>query len=907
MSPQSRVNVFISSTFSDLVTYRQAVSNAILDAGMHPIGMENFVSSPKQVADNVYQYFEISDAFIGIYAHRYGSCPDSDFEYGNGRDWPKEISFPHMEYLWAQEQQLPILIFLMAEDALQEVDLEVGETREKLVSLKIELRRNHTVKTFTTAEELRAKVVLGLSGLIAENLLPDVRVDQEIWRTPPLPKPDGVFTGRREDIEAITSDLERYRRVVIQGFGGVGKTSLAFHLGNILMERYPAGALWGAFNPSVQNSEFELSRIWNDWKQVTPEGRAINHVDASSTEQIRTILSKAPDRFLVIIDDVWERDLLKQVLDVLPPHADVIWTTRDAQLVRGIKDGKIYRLREMNESEAEEMLIKRLNEDNPKITSSLKELARLLGYHPLALDIAACYLDQVGIYTADDVEELIREIKRSQERDQFARVLVEGDERDDNLEAALALSYNRLTKELQYYFQLLGVVPSGLDFDRSMIWSIWDVDIRDEDALTEAQLMLTTLNRIGLVNRTPTGRFILHVNLRTYARRLIYGDNPDNIKPAIRRYNKHVLDIAKKFLELPSTEWKEKISQDYPHIHFRGNQLVTRVQKLLDALGDGHTISDYAQPIAIPLNGLAATQHADVLEEVLEFFYRKQNQSGISKYIRRQRINEGRQWLEVGLFAARVMGNISADNFFMNRIGRWYHNKGYLHTALSYYDLKNGDDEEEIAQALYNMGLVFKYWHKFAQAHECFDKALQLYEQHKNTRGLAAGYSGKGEVFQESKNYDAALEYYEEKSLPLRRKAQDRTGEATTLKNIGTLYADLEDWQKAREYYETAHEMAKRVGNFAGQANVLTHIGIMQYHEGNIEKSLACFEEALALSETVEDREQIASINFNMCLLGLLTDRKEVSQSLEKAINLWKETGSPKIKEAIQLLADFES
>lgn len=68
--------VFVSSTYSDLVEYRDFVQKAIRQAGAEAIGMEDFGARDQRPLAESLTVVEESDVFVGIYAHRYGFVPD---------------------------------------------------------------------------------------------------------------------------------------------------------------------------------------------------------------------------------------------------------------------------------------------------------------------------------------------------------------------------------------------------------------------------------------------------------------------------------------------------------------------------------------------------------------------------------------------------------------------------------------------------------------------------------------------------------------------------------------------------------------------------------------------------------------------------------------------------------------
>jgi Domain of unknown function (DUF4062) len=70
---RKRLQVFVSSTFTDLVQERQAAIEAILTAGHIPAGMELFTSGDESQMNVIKQWIDQSDVYLLILGGRYGS------------------------------------------------------------------------------------------------------------------------------------------------------------------------------------------------------------------------------------------------------------------------------------------------------------------------------------------------------------------------------------------------------------------------------------------------------------------------------------------------------------------------------------------------------------------------------------------------------------------------------------------------------------------------------------------------------------------------------------------------------------------------------------------------------------------------------------------------------------------
>lgn len=87
---KKKLQIFVSSTYSDLLTERQAAVEAILRAGHIPAGMELFAAGDKSQLETIYRWIDETDIFMLILGGRYGSV---DKETGK--------SYTQLEYEYA--------------------------------------------------------------------------------------------------------------------------------------------------------------------------------------------------------------------------------------------------------------------------------------------------------------------------------------------------------------------------------------------------------------------------------------------------------------------------------------------------------------------------------------------------------------------------------------------------------------------------------------------------------------------------------------------------------------------------------------------------------------------------------------------------------------------------------------
>jgi hypothetical protein len=146
-------NVFVSSTYNDLVEYRDVVQKVIRQAGALAVGMEDFGARDERPLDESLAVVAESDVFVGIYAHRYGFVPDSS-----------QISISEAEYQHAISNSIPVFAYLIDDNyPWPPKYVDQGEPANQLARFKDLLRKNHIVKVFKEDWQLASCVAADLA------------------------------------------------------------------------------------------------------------------------------------------------------------------------------------------------------------------------------------------------------------------------------------------------------------------------------------------------------------------------------------------------------------------------------------------------------------------------------------------------------------------------------------------------------------------------------------------------------------------------------------------------------------------------------------------------------------------------------------------------------------------------
>ena len=331
MTGGKKYQVFVSSTFRDLLEARMATSLALLQLGCIPEGMESFAPSDKDQWQTIRESIDGCAFYVVIAGGRYGTIvPETIASNSEG------LSFTEMEYRYAKEQGIPVLPFLhkSPESLLtgdKQKEGETDEKRKKLQEFRAKLETEKTPGHWGTKEELRTELRRGLSLLLGESKRPywvrsDISAMQEAQSALQAKVKEIV---RREGKKKITIRYsleisgnngidftwnDVFCRVLFTGMvvGGIPGYDVRSRIDDLLTERVTGDALHGKI--FVNDASFEKIMVkflhleWltcyedadyrgNDvlhWK-LTPEGKqAMQYAHEFSEEHEQDVSDDLP-------------------------------------------------------------------------------------------------------------------------------------------------------------------------------------------------------------------------------------------------------------------------------------------------------------------------------------------------------------------------------------------------------------------------------------------------------------------------------------------------------------------------------------------------------------------------------------------------------------------------------------
>ncbi len=205
--------VFVSSTYIDLIEERKELVQALLELDCIPAGMEMFPASNEDQWSLIKRVIDECDYYVLIIGNRYGSLSDDG------------ISYTEKEYDYAVVTGVPTLAFIHSEPenvAVKHSELD-GEKRAKLDAFKKKVQKK-LVKYYNSPEDLGGKVSRALVQLIS-------RVERPGWiRGDAIAGDDArdAIEKLRSENEALKQQLEKIDTLPPPGTENLASGSVEF-------------------------------------------------------------------------------------------------------------------------------------------------------------------------------------------------------------------------------------------------------------------------------------------------------------------------------------------------------------------------------------------------------------------------------------------------------------------------------------------------------------------------------------------------------------------------------------------------------------------------------------------------------------------------------------------------------
>ncbi|MFB8090373.1 tetratricopeptide repeat protein [Streptomyces sp. NPDC055992] len=664
--------------------------------------------------------------------------------------------------------------------------------------------------------------------------------------TDALPQLPVGFTGREDDLAFVLGVLDPDRAggpavAVLSGWGGVGKTTLAYAAGHASQSQgWFTGVLLidlHGYDPHPTQADDALEALLRSLG-VRPEH--LPPPGAGREAWYRSQLNArqgAGERLLVVADNA---SSVSQVRPLLPPgHHGMVVTSRHRLAGMG-------RMRTVNELQPEDAValldaaLRGNDPDDARVEEEPEAAERVVlacACLPLALQITAALLAQDGGQPLSERADALSDTQG---------VLDGLNDGERNLRATFDQSLDRHTPQAQDLFRLLSLNP-GPDISTAAAAVLAD----QPQSATER--LLGQLAASHLIDRNPSvrGRWRMHDLLRAYAHEQAQTVMGRGRTPR-RRYEQSQTRLIDYYVQHADAARSHIPSvAEQPHTAM----FADRGQAL-------HWFDNERE-------NLIAAAHLNPRASIKLGFR-------LGTYLRwRRRLQDNLVVRSLALDACITLGETH------NVAGAW-DNLGTALKELHRYDdalhahqiardlhQQTGNTTGE-ANAWNNLGTTLQELHRYDDALHAHQTARDLYQQTGNTTGHAHAWNNLGTTLHELHRYDDALHALET-ARDLHEQTGDITGQAIAWNNLGTTLQELHRYNDALHAVQLSRDLHEQIGDITGQAIAWNNLGTTLQELHRYDDALHALETSRDLHEQTGDTtgQAIAWNSFGLALKEL--------------------------------------
>lgn len=768
----TRLYVFVSSKMVELAAERKAIQDVLASISTELLELRTWVFETDAPASNVsirdiyLNALKQSALYIGLFWNEYGEWTIDEFNHATQWGIDRHIYVKNVD---AERRDPQLTAFL-------------NEQSDVISGI--------TPKWFTTLDELKAQLARSVHLWLQ---------DRQAWHPgdnsvtyaespddlPALPK---RLIGRKVLLDSAYEHLQDGERVLLQGFGGMGKTALAATLAARWMDEGNGNVLWlRAGSEQVNTLASALARPFDAQAQVA------NLTGSAFTKAVRAILSES-NASLLVLDDVWNGTALSELLKAVPRQLAVLVTARQRYALEEILEVGV-----LAPDEAVQLLGFHAKRDL-RDDADARELCRQVGYHAFALEVAGKTLKVDRLDPADLVARVSSAPHLLKMPEDFA------EEGRTSIVELLDASLTALDEESGRVFLGFGALfaPNATP----------DLLARYLDLPVErVESALTLLQRRGLAEMTKhslSGHPYYHIHDLAYSyARAIYRERHGAPDRAITV----VCDYASAYendVDALDVEWSNLLGAAIAARQVNRPEALIAIARTLtgaylSARGHNPPFLDLLDSAILAAETLGAPQ-----DKARHFLYSKR----ANIFYDRGELEKAQADYERALELARDLEMEDREVILMSVIGKVLADRG--EDAAPMLDAADRlarvlDDDYLLGFVLEQRGYLAQKTEDYAGAREIYSEEAELAERLEDDETLFWALLNLGMAERVSGDPDAAAQQHR-RALDIAERSGSRVWVAHALQSLGEDYHDLGAFDQAQPCFERALELFRESG-----------------------------------------------------------------------------------------------
>jgi len=622
----------------------------------------------------------------------------------------------------------------------------------------------------------------------------------------------GNFVGRQKELRELAARLTPGAgalvgvHAAVTGMGGVGKTQLAIEYAHRYGWLYSGGVFWMNME-SADNAVNEIAAC------VGPEGMNLPSFAALTIREqaihVQKHWQEGAAARLLIFDNAEDPALIQQWRPKTGRCALLITSRRDYwPAAMGVQPLAVTTLPRPNSLTLIEKSRPGLSH-NPDESHAADQLCAYLGDLPLALEVAAAYLQQ---FPTERIADYLQDLKQTPIEDPSLK----------DVWACFARSYGKLqptdkTDALALRLFYLAGQFAPVSIARTLLAQAAELDYAARANKRRFNEALVRLQELALISQEPDGRPLLHRLLRQFVRAQTLVDLSQ--EQAAAKVAEVLLGFANREIAggLP-----RELSRERVHLREAAEQAERSKTKLAaslyNALGrHGNMLAllqeakaDFERVLKID-EAAYGSDHREVAEDLSNLGVVLSDLGDLEEA--RKCYEQALKIMEVAYgpdhpSVARIIGNLST---VLRDLDDLLGARQCIERALKIDEAAFGPDHPEVAQDVSNLGLVLRDLDDLPGARQCFERALKIIE---------AAY------------------------------ACDHPTVATIINNLGMVMQDQGDLQGSRQCHERALKIDEAAygPDHPQVGEDVNNLGAVLHTQGDLSGARQCFERALKIA-----------------------------------------------------------
>jgi tetratricopeptide (TPR) repeat protein len=735
------------------------------------------------------------------------------------------------------------------------------------------------------------------------------------------PAPLHGFHGRARELLDLERAFATRNIIVLHGFGGQGKTSLATQAAEWftrthLFER----AAFISFETGA-SLDFVINELGN---ALVEDNFQIHQGD-----KVEAIAQSLREKPALIVFDNFESALpngnapmpdLQLLLDAAakwfvpnlqPPISNscLLVTTRNTDIPHpSFTPSKTCLHKELTglaASDALELAASILEAYSlprpPRVP--LENLLTFLKGHPLSLQLA---LPQLRDYSAEQLVEQYQSILPQMKKG-------EAKERNESLEVSLRFSLDRLGADALNWLTRLWIFEGGAM--EHVLLAITEIPEETWNSL-KPQLTSTALIRVEEVSGVNVPFIHFHPTLAPYLKAI--NDNSTS--------ESQISNIEERYWNI-YCRFASQLYQDDTQHPIQARSIVLRelpnlkraLQRTLAAGAFDEAVT-FADRINRFLDVFGRWRERDEVAALVERAVNSDQSSvGSGKINKRDYLMEsgrGQRLLQQGRAAdaekvfrallSRLEGEAEYDTRYdqtliLRNIGLSLRSQGHPSQAVDFYrrrialaeEMEQTENVKQLIGTTYtDLADTFRDMGQYDNARKEYEAALEIDRELGDERGQGVDLGQLGTLAMLQGDLNEARKRYLEALSLFQRMGEDKFV-AIALKQLGMLEEEDQKWDKAEEYYKTAMPIQENIGDFPEMAKTCNQLAIVAKNAGRPQEAERWYLRAIELKEKYSTPSDLASSLSNLANLYLSQNRLDEAEEYARRALAIDETLDP--------------